>query len=228
MFDEYGIPHFRENSKEAVIARSLVMIISISYLLQILSYFVERLKEVVNVTKDINISVEFIEKYLIRRFQRLLPIATDEIILKWEKMSMKIDKLQFYLIDTKLNSLWSLLMRLGDGRSKILEILGGNIMKNNYDNGVTVLLNDENEEHKCKDEIIYAEKHEIVSFCLNSTNSDQLAFGTSNSVKEISIEASLKFFNVNSLTYSSITEFEAVKWVLKMNLTQKISMDLRQ
>jgi hypothetical protein len=199
LYDEYGIPIYRSNSKESRIALDLIITISIQYFLDILSHFVERLKELVNVNKDMSESLLFIEVSILRRMSSFISIRLEEMKKACIDQKMNCDKMSCYLVETTMAPLWSLLLRIADAKTKLRSLfeLGEDENEDDY----TFVGSDDEESSgelgkPFKTDVAYVARENIVSFCVNSKNPDHLALGTLSNVREISVKASLNFFKV--------------------------------
>jgi hypothetical protein len=202
MFDEYGVPTYRNDSQEAIMAKRVTILLCIKYLVELMTHFVERMKEKVQLSLELSSSVEFMEDLLIRTMFSCLVTMETKVRYDWNRMQLMTDKIPCYLVDTNFTPLWNLLCRITFATRNAAVLLNNMDVTSHYIGTDAIseadnLLEGEDEEKGGKmTDVVYSANKAIFSFCINSRNSDELALLTEDFVGEISIEASQQFFGV--------------------------------
>jgi hypothetical protein len=204
LFDEYGIPLYKSDSVQALLAAELVCTTALRHLIFIFSHFVERINEIVHVDRGMMTCLDFLMHSLLRRLQLYLRPIERRIRTLWKEYKMDLDQMEAYLIDSKFGSLWTLLERVGDTLSISESILTKDKVTKKLEDPELGSSSQEASDIPHHDsvgsELVFSSKDQIQGFCINPLNMNQMALVSHKAVREINIDSSVAYFHVCMLT----------------------------
>ena len=215
-YDEYGIALFNKDSRESLLAESLIYAMLISHIMSALEIYLSRLSELMNVVDSVDATFSYLAQSLDKPMITFLHKIDYEIAEKWREYSMDLKNLPAYLLETNVSDLLTLLYRTADFKKSSSAILNTRIVENNNMEAVGALIIDSDLERvqtSVKSELIVSSNSTIVSFALNPLKGAQLAYATGKFIHEIDLNVSGRYYGsstnkCNFLDSSSVSLLE--------------------
>ncbi|KAJ3351017.1 regulator of (H+)-ATPase in vacuolar membrane, partial [Kappamyces sp. JEL0680] len=211
IYDEYGIPLFQKESREAQVAEKLLHALVLSHILGAFKVFLDRLAEVMNINPQMDPTFGFLTHSLEKQLSVFVFYMHLDIAERWNRLGMSYSKMQAYLFELNVSELWSLLLRTADSKKAALAIFSTkkperegssySIDAAAADQAAAEDTDDDTE--RARSHLILASQQPILSFAINPLDRNQLAYVTSKAINEIDAAASSFYFGVRPATLTS-------------------------